>query len=399
MDNQGNLNQDGQAEGVSPLRVQHSPAEDACTVSSQENYTSATKWLEKEASALEYRLADTETAREKLDKKGLFRIYGGHELMSMEFPPKEWLIEGLIFRGDSVLLVGDAKAGKSLLIQSAMCALTSGGVFLQKYQCHSPQKVLYVQLEGELADTKGRLEKLSVETPLNKDNFFCFYAEPMELQDRKCSFEFIEGVMKECGKIDVLIIDCMYQAFKGSLKDDEVIREFIGNIRLIKACFNCTVIILHHMRKPSIDPASKEVIDSGDNATFGSAFLKAWPDHLLLLKHQANSDVRKLTCTTQRSGEIESEVNLVLVQPDPLFWKTLDEIPKGIVYEKAKESIVAYLNSTPTNSAHSKELQKILNIPRTTFYAVEKTLRGENKIWKEGSGKDTIYRSFSYEKK
>lgn len=399
MDNPAKSSEDGQAEGVSPLRVQNSPAEDACSVSTQLNYTSATQGLEKEASALEYQLADTDTAREKLDKKGLFRIYGGHELMSMEFPPKEWLIEGLIFRGDSVLLVGDAKAGKSLLIQSAACALTSGGVFLQKYQCHSPQRVLYVQVEGELADTKGRLEKLSIETPLNKDNFFCYYAEPMELQDRKSAFEFIENVIRSCGTIDVLILDCLYQIFRGSLKDDAIIRELIGNIRLIKACLSCAVIILHHMRKPTIDPTSKEIIDAGDNATFGSAFLKAWPDHLLMLKHQSNSDVRKLTCTTQRSGLIEAEISMVLSQPDPLYWKTLDEIPKGIVYDKAKESIVSYLNFTPSNSAHAKEIQKALNIPRTTFYAVEKALRHENKIWKEGSGKDTIYRSFSYEKK
>jgi len=337
-------------------------------------------------------------AKERLNDEGLFRIYSGHELMAKEFPPKEWLIEGLIFRGDSVLLVGDAKAGKSLLIQSAICAMTSGGVFLEKYECHSPQKVCYVQLEGELSDTKYRINKLSSETPINLDNFFCYYAQPMQLQSTKFAWQFMEEVFSVCGNPDVLVIDCMYQAFKGSLKDDEVIREFIGNIRLIKAFFKCTIIILHHMRKPSLDKDSGKMIDAGDDATFGSAFLKAWPDHLLLLKHQQNSDVRKLTCTTQRSGEIEAEINLILQQPDPLFWKTLDEIPKGIVYEKAKGSIVSYLNSTANNACHAKELQDNLNIPKSTFYAIEKVLRGEGKIRKEGGGRETIYRSNSYPK-
>jgi len=337
-------------------------------------------------------------AKEKLEESGLFRIYSGHELMKKEFPPKEWLIEGLIFKGDSVLLVGDAKSGKSLLIQDAICAMSSGGVFLKKYQCHSPQKICYVQLEGELSDTQSRMKRLSAETELNLDNFFCYYARPMQLQDTNEAWKFIEEVHASCAKPDVIVIDCLYQAFKGSLKDDEVIREFIGNIRLIKAFFGCTIIVLHHMRKPTLDKDTQKIIDSGDDATFGSAFLKAWPDHLLMLKHQKNSDVRKLTCTTQRSGEIEADVDLVLVQPDPLFWRTLDEVPKGIVYDKAKESVVSYINATANNAARAKDIQDKCSIPRTTFYAIEKMLRAEKKIWKEGSGRETVYRSFSYKK-
>ena len=206
----------------------------------------------------------------------------------------------------------------------------------------------------------------------------------------------MEDIHLACGNPQVLIIDCLYQAFEGSLKDDEVIRKFIGNMRLIKAFFGCTIIILHHMRKTSNNPATGKPEEITDDATFGSAFLKAWPDHLLLLKHQKNSDVRKLVCTTQRSGEIEAEIDLVLSQPDPLFWKTLDEIPKGIVYDKAKESFVSYINATANNSAHAKDIQERCSIPKTTFYSVEKMLRGENKIWKEGHGKTTTYRSFSF---
>lgn len=335
-------------------------------------------------------------AKKEIENKNLFRIYSGHELMEKEFEEKEWLIEKLIFKGDSVLFVGDAKAGKSLLIQEAICAISSGGVFLQKYQCCEPQKVCYVQDEGELRDTQSRIKRLSKETPINLDNFFCYYTEPLELQNSSKAFEFMEIVFKTCGKIDVLIIDCLYQAFRGSLKDDEVIRQLLGNIRLIKAFFGCTLIIVHHMRKPSTDPNSNDDQNNGDNATFGSAFLKAWPDHLLLLKHQKNSDIRKLTCTTQRSGEIETSVDLLLCQPDPLFWKTLDEIPKGIVYDKAKESIVSFLNSTHNNASHSSEIQKNCGIPKSTFYVLEKELRGLKQIWKDGTGKNTIYRSFSH---
>lgn len=335
-------------------------------------------------------------AKQQLLEGNLFRIYSGHELMKKEFPPKEWLIDKLIFKGDSVLLVGDAKAGKSLLIQDAICAMSSGGIFLKKYQCCEPQKICYVQLEGELSDTQSRFKRLSEETPINLDNFFCYYAQPQQLQDTKEAWKFMEDIHFACSNPNVLIIDCLYQAFKGSLKDDEVIRQFIGNVRLIKAFFQCTIIILHHMRKASLNPITGKPDEANDDSTFGSAFLKAWPDHLLLLKHQKNSDVRKLTCTTQRSGEIEAEINLVLCQPDPLFWKTLDEIPKGIVYEKVKDSFVSFLNTTNGNSAHAKDIQEKCSIPKTTFYDVEKMLRAENKIWKEGSGKSTIYRSFSF---
>jgi len=148
-------------------------------------------------------------AEEKLNASQIFRIYPGSELMQMEFPPKEWLIEGLIFRGDSVLLVGDAKSGKSLLMQSAICALTNGGVFLQKYQCLAENKVMYIQLEGELKDTKSRLERLSFETPLKAENFFCYYSKPMQLQNLDMMFEEINKMFDACKNLDVIIIDCL----------------------------------------------------------------------------------------------------------------------------------------------------------------------------------------------
>ena len=79
-------------------------------------------------------------------------------LLLMNFPPIQYLVEGLIAQGVT-LLVGRAKRGKSWMCLDLAIAIATGGLFCGSIKCQQGQ-VLYLALEDTLARLKNRMEKM-----------------------------------------------------------------------------------------------------------------------------------------------------------------------------------------------------------------------------------------------
>lgn len=334
---------------------------------------------------------DEEKAEEKdeLIDRLAFSIYRGQDFAKFQFKPKEFLIDSMVHRGDTVMLIGSPKSGKSLFIKQMICSLTSAHQFLGKFPVNESTKVCYVQLEGEPADTQDRFVRLAKSCSLRWENLSVYYSSPLFLQDKNEVNKFIK--MVELGaNHDVIILDGLYLCFSGSLSDDTVVRQLIGNLRVIKNYFNATLILVHHTHKVRFNQDG-EAIAEGDEAVFGSQFLRAWPDHIFHLSVQKNSDIRHLQCSTQRSGMIETDIKMKLVQPDPLYFETLDEIPKGVVMENWKEKILAYIDGTIAKRAHGFEIRNAIGIPNSTFYRAIGDMILNKILFKEGEGKNSVY--------
>lgn len=318
-----------------------------------------------------------------------FSIYRGQDFKDFKFKPKEFLVDNMIHRGDTVMVIGSPKSGKSLFIKQLICSLTSAHEFLGKFQVHSPTKVCYIQLEGEPADTQDRFNRLSKTNNLLWENLSIYYSEPLMLQDEHSTKNFIKTL--ELGSNhQVIILDGLYLSFSGSLSDDTVVRQVIGNMRRIKNHFGCTLILVHHTHKVRFNQ-NGEAIAEGDEAVFGSQFLRAWPDHIFHLSVQKNSDIRHLQCSTQRSGMIETDIKMKLIQPDPLYFETLDDIPKGTVMENWKRKILEYINGCCSKKAHGFEIKNAIGIPHSTFYRATGEMVLNRELFKDGVGKDAVY--------
>lgn len=68
-----------------------------------------------------------------------------HMLASQSMKPIDWIVPGLIVRGDQIIISAAPKAGKTLLASQLCLALASGGHFL-KWKVCTPQKVLYLNM-------------------------------------------------------------------------------------------------------------------------------------------------------------------------------------------------------------------------------------------------------------
>ncbi len=264
-----------------------------------------------------------------------FGNYIGSDFLTKEFPKREWLIENICRKNDSVILVGNEKSGKSLFVFQLLCSLTSCHPFLDLYNVPKPLKVVYIQLEGEIADSQDRMKRMIKTLDINSDNFHLRFSAPLNLEEKGFADGLAMDILKNFNpqgrvkdvllvKPDIVIIDPIYFAFTGSLNEDKDVRAFLGNLRTFKDTLDCAIILVHHTHKTRLNYKGN-VIEEGDEALFGSKFLKAWADHILLFLFDQKTKLRTLSCNTQRSGDIIEACELRLIEPEPLYFEKIDK--------------------------------------------------------------------------
>lgn len=299
-----------------------------------------------------------------------FGCYEGKEFLDLDIPPRTWLVENIMRENDSVILVGNEKSGKSLCIFQLICSLTTCHPFFDHFNVPKPCRVVYIQLEGELGDSQDRMKRMIKALDINPDLFHINFFPPLELQERAKMLQLADTIENQVNpekkgaiiRPDVVIIDPIYFAYIGSLNDDEVVRKFIGNIRILKDRLKCAVILVHHTHKQKFDYAGGKV-DEGDEAIFGSKIFKAWADHILLFTFDSRTNLRILACNTQRSGDIIKECVLKLVEPDPLYFERTE---KG---ENREDLVINLLRQEDNkNGLTVKEISKMVEVCEKTVY-------------------------------
>lgn len=315
-----------------------------------------------------------------------FGIYSGKNFLELDIPLREWLVENIIKEKDAVLMVGNEKSGKSVLMQNLICCLTSCSPFIDKWEVKRPVKVTYVLLEGELGDTKDRFIRLMNTLEFNEDLFQLMFLPMLALQDIKGEYglHWLIGRIQKQHYPDIIIFDPLYNSFEGSMSDDAVVRKVLSHLRMLKEHFNCAIILVHHTHKTRFN-IKGEVMLEGDEAAFGSKFFKAWVDHVLFLVYDISTGIRTIYCNTQRGGNIVKQCQLRLIEPDPLYFEILDKEP-------GKEAIVLNLLMQEHNlkGLTSNEIIDLTKLGRSAFYTSIKQLLKEKVIKKE-HGRPTKY--------
>ncbi len=320
-----------------------------------------------------------------------FGSYGGQQLLNLKLESRDFLVESLIRERDSILLVGNEKSGKSVLMKQLVCSLTSQEPFLDLWEVKKACRITYVQLEGELADTQDRFSRMLTTQSWDADLLQLLYLEPLQLQstDGRYGLKWLASLISRHHKPDVVIIDPIYFAFTGSLSDDAIVRQFIGNVRILKDLLRCAVILVCHTHKSRFDMRGNKIAE-GDDAIFGSKFFKAWADHILMFEHNNLTDERRLFCNTQRSGDIIKQCSLQLIQPNPLYFKTT-------ATGDARESLIIHTleKSQNTNGMSATEIMQETGLKKNAFY---NSIKGplKDKVVLKGQGKPVLYKIKSH---
>lgn len=266
-----------------------------------------------------------EEAEEPEDPEGLAFVYGQDTFFDADadfdsiIPKTPWLIEGILAEGETALLSGASKAGKSYLAtQIAVCAAMGLNLF-DRFKCR-PISVLYLNAENVKNDARGRLQKIERAMHVDPNNgkkirTFCVDGkfEPIN----KIKNSLLHDIRKF--GYGLIIIDPLYCFYEGSEVDEQDAKQFVTTLKDICRETGVGIICIHHHSK-----GGQAFYSNASSRASGSGMLqRAFSDLLDLSeirdnKLQLPEDVRAF----QFNGEIRqsSGFNMNILYEYPL-WK------------------------------------------------------------------------------
>jgi len=310
----------------------------------------------------------------------LYNYIKGNDILNIDEDNKIPIIEGILSKGDYVLFVAEEKVGKTVFSQQLCCSLSNGVDFLKTFPINKPCKVWYMFNEVKLWKIKERFRCMSNGIGINTDNITLIYFKFKFNTDT--GKEQLKQIVQENrdNVPDVIILDALYKAVNGSLKDDNVINDFNNTFSwLADSLGGCARVAVHHLTKPGKDKNGK-YYKRTDKDTFGSAYLLADIDHCFRLEKfgdDPDTKERILKCDTQRDGDIIESTRLLMIEPDPLYYEVVN------LHTERIADIIKLFNQYKTLTV--KELVKKGKISRSLLYALLKQLLDENIIFKYGS--------------
>lgn len=274
------------------------------------------------------------------------------------------IVEGVLWEGDVVMLLGSEKAGKSILgLQLAFC-LTSGQPFLDKYAVTVPCPVLYLQTEGKPSEMVERMLAMRETLEIDETRFYHLHQRFLPLDTEEVIVRLIQELDKLPTAPKVIIVDSLYTSMLGDLNDNKSVRKLFTMLSPLLDRYKATLVLIHHETKESRTEDGR-VIERGDKGSYGSVFLRAWCSHILYLKKHKDK-TRTLTCDTQRSGKVLDREDLVLVEPHPLCFELAGNTAPYV------HKVHAALDHAPQDGWLIEDLMQQTELSRTS---VEKSLR------------------------
>lgn len=200
------------------------------------------------------------------------------DFMGMDFPPPEHLVEGLIPRGGSILIVALPHRMKSWFTTSLALACTREGTALGKLEVQRPVRTMLVQVEDHESIVKQRIGGLIVTTQfmgcqpdnvwvVKRSDFAGFTPEWCARLKRQA----IEW------KADLIILDVLRRIFQGhgDLNSPGDSASFLERIDDIRDASGAAIALVHHENKKDADLM---------NASAGSYNFPGWANVVIQFK-------------------------------------------------------------------------------------------------------------------
>lgn len=219
------------------------------------------------------------------------KIIMAQSLMNKKFEAEQYLIEGLISRGDIGSIVGSSETGKSMLLRDMGISVASGEEKFLGFKINrSSGVVVYISTEDGERRTKETLDKQFIGRNIEKINAnlgFLFETDDIikELNNLQVS-----------RKIDLVIIDCFSDLFKGDLNRTNEVRAFLNPYKEFARKNDSAIIFLHHIGK------SGELKAPNKNNILGSQGYESSMRFVAELRKDKYDSDKRHFCITKANG-------------------------------------------------------------------------------------------------
>lgn len=249
------------------------------------------------------------------------------EIMGEPLPPIEWLVEALIAEGDRVVLYGEFGSFKSWALPSLALHIAAGRPWLGKFPIPHAKSVLYIDEEMHQRTLKRRIQRLAHGAGLGSEQLPLRVVSRLGARfDRQGVARLLAGLNTSGFDPKVIIVETLRRVLPGSENEARDVAEFWRSTNPVTK--GRTLIISHHMRKPSMMQTSS----SRDRAS-GSTDILAGADTALAIQ-RVGVDALVIECVKLREAE----------EPEPFVVSLYDEGPDSPVelrYEGARTQYAA----------------------------------------------------------
>ena len=208
-------------------------------------------------------------------------------LIPGRFPPKDPLIEGFVSKSELCLLTAPAKLGKSWLAIQMATAVSTGGLFLEKYSTHQ-STVLLLQTEVSDANFSERMQLFFSSSEFVPNPSDLFIANERIRIDSPEGLDKLQNTIEEINP-GFLVLDPFYTLHRRDEDKSKDIAPILSDLREIIIHANIGCLLIHHQGK------SKERGGQVGHKARGSSSFADVPDANIELSRTSEPNILKLS--------------------------------------------------------------------------------------------------------
>lgn len=244
-------------------------------------------------------------------------ILTGDEIFNCE-PLPPYVVNKIFGKGDRVLIHAPKGVGKSLTAMSLACSLTTGTPWLDTYEVNGKQHVLWLLGESTQNRFAERLSKMAKCVPFDKDYMHFYKCKRKRFNVDEEFIKFMKVLADSGKKIDVIVLDSLYNFVKGDKNKDETASDWMANVDVMLDMFDCSLIALGHMGKEVFfqkEGGGTEKINKGHSAKGAVEWDAAFTIIYELKVLDKKKFLLKLINHKDRDGECISELTYKMIVP------------------------------------------------------------------------------------
>lgn len=328
-----------------------------------------------------------------LNEKPTYNKYNGEEFgifsgerLRQNLVKKDPIVEGILYENDVICISAYTGKGKSILALQLMCCLTTGAPFLGTQYIPHPFNVLYLQTEGDRAETIERLEAMNEGVAIDDSRWIHINLAGICLNTSEGLNQLLALCKSAPIKVDVVIVDPLYTTMKGTMSSDSDTTEWIRNLREFKKQLypRCAFILIGH-EGHEIVVQGKAVKKSKDRL-FGSY---AWGNFVNYnYKMEIVNGRHVLESGKIRNTKAIDILEMRMIEPVPLMYVHANEDTSSAEYKA-----LAALDFNEPRGASI--ITKNTNLSRATVYRVLNKLLVASKIEEHTNNFGKLYTKIS----
>jgi hypothetical protein len=236
----------------------------------------------------EYMEAEVAAWRTSAETPDTWQLHSSDELIE---PPaaREWLFEGLIYKGQLSLWFGPPGIQKSLLLMSLCAAGAVGRNWLVRrsgqeddaslvtFRCTRPLRVLWLDYDNGEFETKIRIRAaLKAQDGLGESTghlpiYYMSETTPWLALDNPAHIKRIIAKAKAV-KADIIVVDALGMVLGEVDENAPEVSRVIANLKMMRSATGAAIITVHHPSKTGAQSAQASTYNAAGSAKFSNFF-------------------------------------------------------------------------------------------------------------------------------